>query len=116
SRSLKALAKELDVPVLALSQLSRLADRSNEPPSLSHLRESGALEQDADVVVFIHRQKDEEMDDDTVDVIVAKHRNGPVGAVKMLFLPQFTKFVDFAQSFIGDEPNFDDSSLPPEPF
>ena len=100
SRSLKALAKELEVPVLALSQLSRSAENSKEPPSLSHLRESGALEQDADVVLFIHQQRDENYGTDgTVDVIVAKHRNGPTGQKKMVFLAAYTSFEDYAEDF-----------------
>ncbi len=105
SRSLKALAKELNVPVLALSQLSRLAERSNEAPSLSHLRESGALEQDADVVLFIHQPKEEEVEEeDVVELIIAKHRNGPTGQVKLVFLSSFTTFADYAQPFVGDQP------------
>ncbi len=104
SRSLKALAKELDVPVLALSQLSRSAEKDKEQPSLIHLRESGALEQDADVVIFIHRKKEEDEieGDGLVDVIIAKHRNGPTGAVKMVFLSKFTSFENYAENFIGE--------------
>lgn len=106
SRSLKALAKELDVPVVALSQLSRSAEKDKDEPSLIHLRESGALEQDADVVLFINRKKVEEEVEDhgLVDIIIAKHRNGPTGKVKMVFLSQYTAFEDYAESFIGDEP------------
>ena len=106
SRSLKALAKELNVPVLALSQLARQAEK--EDPNLSHLRESGALEQDADVVLMLNRPKrpgeggdeggyDENeakrnRDGELIEVIVAKHRNGPTGTVELLFLKQFTAF------------------------
>lgn len=106
SRSLKALAKELDVPVLALSQLSRSAERDKEQPSLIHLRESGALEQDADVVLFIHRKREEEEleGDGLMDVIIAKHRNGPTGTARMVFLSKFTSFENYAQDFIGDAP------------
>jgi len=109
SRSLKGLAKELDVPVLALSQLSRLAERGNDAPNLSHLRESGALEQDADVVIMLHQQRDKEAEapdglptdvksaaSDIVQAIVAKHRNGPVGEVQLLFRRAFTSFEDIA--------------------
>jgi len=100
SRALKSLARELEVPVLALSQLSRAVEQTHDKrPNLSHLRESGALEQDSDVVMFIHRP--EYYDPETekkglAEIIVAKHRNGPVGTVEMVFLPQFTKFVNLA--------------------
>jgi replicative DNA helicase len=98
SRALKALARELRVPILALSQLSRAVEqRTPHIPQLSDLRESGALEQDADVVVFIYR--DEKYNPDTdkkgvADIIVAKHRNGPTGQVQLLFLERTTKFLD----------------------
>jgi len=101
SRSLKALARELEVPVLALSQLSRAVEQSaDKRPNLSHLRESGALEQDADVVLFIHRP--EYFDPDTeqkgiAEIIVAKHRNGPVGKAELAFLKEYTKFLDLAK-------------------
>ncbi|ATW28684.1 replicative DNA helicase [Candidatus Formimonas warabiya] len=101
SRSLKALARELEVPVLALSQLSRAVEQSSDKrPTLSHLRESGALEQDADVVIFIHRP--EYYDPDTeqrgiAEIIVAKHRNGPVGKAELAFLKEYTKFMDLAK-------------------
>lgn len=101
SRSLKALARELDVPVLALSQLSRAVEQTQDKkPSLSHLRESGSLEQDADCVLFIHRPEyyDPETEDKGIaEVIVAKHRNGPTGTVELGFLAEFTKFVDLAK-------------------
>ena len=103
SRSLKILAKELDVPVLAVSQLSRQPEQGggDRRPHLAHLRESGALEQDADVVMFIYR--DEVYNNDTpargeAEVIVAKHRNGPIGTDKLAFLGQFTKFADLART------------------
>jgi replicative DNA helicase len=101
SRGLKALAKELDVPVMALSQLSRASERRGEDkrPLLSDLRESGSIEQDADVVAFIHREayykRDEEMsetDKARSEIIVAKQRNGPTGTVYLSFLSRFTRF------------------------
>jgi replicative DNA helicase len=99
SRALKALARELRVPVIALSQLSRAVEqRSPHIPQLSDLRESGALEQDADVVLFIYREEKYNPETErkgTADIIVAKHRNGPTGQVQLLFLDRTTKFLDF---------------------
>ncbi len=101
SRSLKALARELKVPVLALSQLSRAVEHTQDKrPSLSHLRESGALEQDSDCVLFIHREDYFNSDSERkgiAEIIVAKHRNGPVGSVELAFLPEYTRFVDLAK-------------------
>jgi replicative DNA helicase len=98
SRSLKALARELRVPVIALSQLSRAVEQTaDKRPSLSHLRESGALEQDADLVMFIYREEyyDRATEKKGIaEIIIAKHRNGPVGSVELGFLEQYTKFVN----------------------
>ena len=97
SRALKGLAKELEVPVIALSQLSRAPEaRSHHRPQLSDLRESGNLEQDADVVSFIYREELYNPDDPSLEgeatLIIAKQRNGPVGDVPLVFLKQFTTF------------------------
>jgi replicative DNA helicase len=98
SRALKSLARELRVPIIALSQLSRAVEqRTPHIPQLSDLRESGSIEQDADVVLFIYR--DEKYNPDTdkkgvADIIVAKHRNGPTGKVELLFMERTTKFLD----------------------
>jgi replicative DNA helicase len=102
SRSLKGLAKELGVPLVALSQLSRAPEtRSDRRPQLSDLRESGALEQDADVVVMIFRPGVYERDNPDVqnlaEIIVAKQRNGPIGTVNLAFLPQYTLFANIEQ-------------------
>lgn len=107
SRSLKAMAKELNVPVIALSQLSRISEQRGQDsrPILSDLRESGAIEQDADVVLFLHRQKGiykekeewtqaEKGDPDSAELIIAKQRNGPIGKFNLTFLREYTRFVD----------------------
>ena len=100
SRSLKALARELDVPVLALSQLSRGVEaRQVKRPMLSDLRESGSLEQDADIVAFLYREDyyNPETENKHTELIIAKHRNGPVDTVNLYFHKNITKFVDFTK-------------------
>lgn len=104
SRSLKALARELNVPILALSQLSRAVEQSQDKkPALSHLRESGALEQDADMVMFIYREEyynPETEKPGIAEVIIAKHRNGPTGVVELGFMKEFTKFVNLERDMV----------------
>ncbi len=134
SRGLKALAKELDIPIVALAQLNRQVEtRQTKIPMLSDLRESGAIEQDADIVCFLHRkdlykssQDGEEHDEHSpklVDVIIAKQRNGPTGEFQLVFLPSFTRFEDkvthefyeqVQQNFTPGNDNLDSDFYPPD--
>jgi replicative DNA helicase len=103
SRSLKSLARELNIPIVALSQVRR--DAEGKRPNLSDIRESGSIEQDADVVMFLHREKEldkkdsnrENPDKPNTELIIAKQRNGPVGTIGIEFLPQYTKFASFTR-------------------
>jgi len=101
SRGLKALAKELDVPVVVLSQLNRSSEKENRTPKLADLRESGSIEQDADVVLMLARPRDAEekfqVAADSAELIVAKQRNGPVGELKLTFLRDITRFENYTQ-------------------
>lgn len=115
SRSLKVLARELNVPVLTAAQLSRAVEqRADKRPVLSDLRESGSLEQDADIVMFIYRPDQYEKDtqkQNVAEIIVAKHRNGPVGSVELIFRPQLAKFEDAAKQHV----RFNEPPPPPPP-
>jgi len=114
TRALKGLSKELNIPIIALSQLSRETEKLERPPKLSDLRESGSIEQDADVVIFLHieskKKRDEEEEEDLatqqgenthrtpIQIIVAKQRNGPTGEIKLLFDKQISKFDEYTDT------------------
>lgn len=122
SRSLKALARELNIPIIALSQLSRLIEQrkgKNARPMLSDLRESGAIEQDADVVMFLHREKDYDRKDDDEDgkgqntitaekaeLIIGKQRNGPIGIIDLVFFRETATYHNLAKNYSDDGPDF----------
>ena len=107
TRALKGLAKELDCPIIVLSQLNRsLEQRPNKRPVMSDLRESGAIEQDADLIMFIYRHEVYEPETDQkglAEIIIGKQRNGPIGTVRLAFLGEFTRFENYAHSGFVEE-------------
>jgi len=123
SRSLKAIAKELNIPIIALSQLSRMLEQrtgNTKRPQLSDLRESGQIEQDADLVAFIHRPEyygilEDENGNSTqgvAEIIIAKHRNGRIGMENLMFIPHYSKFIEPSYSLFNNQPDESSSSNP----
>ena len=104
SHGLKNLARELEVPVIALSQLSRAVEQRGGKPRLSDLRDSGSIEQDADVVMFIHREADQDLGGrkQEAEILIEKHRNGPTGIAKLFFDGKKTTFISMEKGDFGD--------------
>jgi replicative DNA helicase len=107
SGSIKALAKELNIPIVVLAQLNRQAEQQGQKPKLGNLRESGAIEQDADVVALLHRNREDQYSSDNIrkgveaELIIAKNRNGETGIAPLTFLPAYMRFAD--RSRVADE-------------
>jgi replicative DNA helicase len=109
SRSLKNLARELDIPVIALSQLSRAVETRGGKPRLSDLRDSGSIEQDADLVIFLHRDdkyKEDSNEPNIMEILIEKHRNGPTGRVKLYFQEKYASFQNIDKEHAGDDEVF----------
>lgn len=111
SGGIKALSKELGIPIVVMAQLNRQAEQAGQKPRLAHLRESGAIEQDADVVALLHRERDQDVEEGVIgregmeaELIIAKHRNGPTGIVRLTFLPTYTRFESRSRIADADVP------------